>query len=796
MGFDATRAVLLLILLAVPSTAEAIWPFSSSKRSPSETAAPEAGSTSITAPEVARRAEEANRAVRDIEALLVPGPGVLSIQHRLPDIGTRLGAQTEATTRQLDDNPSGATLDALTSQWKALGAELTTYVNVLAERATTLERSLESLKGLQETWTQTRSDVGASKAPAQVVDRIDGILAAISRTRSRTQLERAATLVLQDRVAQHGAQCDEMLARLGTVRTDMAGRVLARDGVPLWNTERLSEAATELPRRVRRAVDSAVADLRRFAPERRERIAFTIALFAGLVPLMIWASRTARTLGPDARARARPVLERPVASALLLTLVASAFSGPRAHIAHVLGGMIVLVPALMVAGVGLDPARVRALSGLGALLLLDHLRRLASTVPLLEQQIFLLEMLAAIGMLGWSLHARRAHTTGGMRLAVAGGLVAFAASAVAAAGGYVSLALFVGSGIVGSTFVALMLYGAVKVIASLIAVALAVRPLRELRVVRYHRPLLERRLGGVLRGLAVVAWAVLALRHFGLWAPAVSLMQASLEAELHRGSLKISLGSILVFVVTVVATFMLSALVRFGLQEEIYPRVAPERVLPYAISTLVHYTLVAAGFLLGLAVLGVDLTKITIVAGALGVGIGFGLQGLVNNFVSGLVILSERRINVGDAVQIGDVGGQVQQLGIRACTVRTWEGAEVIVPNASLVNEKVANWTLSDRRRRIDWAVSVAYGTPPEKVTDVLLGVARAHVYVLSEPAPMVLFQGVGDSALRFELRVWTDRFESWAVTRSELAVAGYAALRDAAIEIPVPQHEIRVRQG
>jgi small-conductance mechanosensitive channel len=332
------------------------------------------------------------------------------------------------------------------------------------------------------------------------------------------------------------------------------------------------------------------------------------------------------------------------------------------------------------------------------------------------------------------------------------------------------------------------------VIASLIAVALSVRPFRELRVVRYHRPLLERRLGGVVRGLAVVAWAILALRHFGLWAPAVSLMEAALEAELHRGSLKISLGSVLVFVVTVIATFALSALVRFALQEEIYPRVAPERVLPYAISTLVHYTLVVAGVLLGLAVLGVDLTKITIVAGALGVGIGFGLQGLVNNFVSGLVILSERRINVGDAVQIGDVGGQVQQLGIRACMVRTWEGAEVIVPNASLVNEKVANWTLSDRLRRIDWAVNVAYGTPPEKVVDILLGVARAHVYVLGDPAPMVLFQGVGDSALRFELRVWTDRFDAWPMTRSELAVAGYAALRDAAIEIPFPQQEVHLR--
>jgi small-conductance mechanosensitive channel len=208
----------------------------------------------------------------------------------------------------------------------------------------------------------------------------------------------------------------------------------------------------------------------------------------------------------------------------------------------------------------------------------------------------------------------------------------------------------------------------------------------------------------------------------------------------------------------------------------------------------VHYSLVVTGFLLGLAALGIDLTKITIVAGALGVGIGFGLQGLVNNFVSGMVILYERRINVGDAVQVGDVAGQVQQMGLRACTVRTWEGAEVIVPNATLTTDKVVNWTLSDRRRRIDLKIGVAYGTAPERLADVLLAVARKHSHVLADPAPVVLFQGFGDSALLFELRVWTNRFDEWVQIRSELTTGAYAALRGAAIEIPFPQRDVHVR--
>jgi small-conductance mechanosensitive channel len=267
-----------------------------------------------------------------------------------------------------------------------------------------------------------------------------------------------------------------------------------------------------------------------------------------------------------------------------------------------------------------------------------------------------------------------------------------------------------------------------------------------------------------------------------------------LGAEVRRGSLRLSLGDVLVFALTVWAAFLLSALLRFLTEEEVYPRLNMARGLPSALSSLLHYAVLLVGFLLALGVLGVDLTKLTILAGAFGVGIGFGLQNVVNNFVSGLLVLFERRIDVGDAVEIAGVSGRMQQMGMRACTVRTWEGAEVIVPNAILISDKVTNWTLSDRRRRIDVAVGVAYGTLPEKVLDLLLAVARAHPQILSEPAPVALFLGFGESALRFEMRVWTDRFDLWVQTQSELAVAVYAGLREAGIEIPVPQRELRFR--
>ncbi len=230
------------------------------------------------------------------------------------------------------------------------------------------------------------------------------------------------------------------------------------------------------------------------------------------------------------------------------------------------------------------------------------------------------------------------------------------------------------------------------------------------------------------------------------------------------------------------------------LEEDVYPRGQLTRGLPNTVSSLLHYAILFAGFALAVAALGFDLNRVTILAGAFGVGIGFGLQNVVNNFVSGLILLVERPINVGDAVQLGDVSGEVRRIGIRASTLRTWEGAEVIVPNGTLVSERLTNWTLSDRMRRIDLSVLVTYGSDPAQVLEILRDVARSHPLVLREPEPIALFIRFGDYALHFELRVWTDQFDLWLQTRSELGLALHAALAAAKIEIPVPQQDIRLR--
>jgi small-conductance mechanosensitive channel len=360
--------------------------------------------------------------------------------------------------------------------------------------------------------------------------------------------------------------------------------------------------------------------------------------------------------------------------------------------------------------------------------------------------------------------------------------------------GYVSLMRILTPGILVGGVLALVAFASLRVGAGVVALAMRAWPLRSLRMVEHHRELLERRVYRLLIWSAVMGWFIRYLSYLGLLDPAWSLAHALLETKLERGSIAISLGNVLEFFLTVWLAYLLSRFLRFVLQEDVFPRIDLAPGLSYAASSLLNYIILALGFVAALGVLGVDFSKVSIMAGAFGVGIGFGLQGVVNNFVSGLILLFERPIHVGDTVEVGNLLGTVRRIGIRASVIHTGAGADIIVPNSQLVTEKVTNWTLSDRMRRVDLPVGVNYGTDPKKVIELLEQVGRAHPNVLREPAPRALFMGYGDSAINFELRVWPSHFNLWAQVKSDLAAAVYDAVNTAAgMSFPFPQREVRL---
>jgi small-conductance mechanosensitive channel len=348
------------------------------------------------------------------------------------------------------------------------------------------------------------------------------------------------------------------------------------------------------------------------------------------------------------------------------------------------------------------------------------------------------------------------------------------------------------SGVLAGGALALELYASLQVAIALIAYALRVPPLNLLKLAQHHRDFLVHRIYRIGLWLIAAGWLARYLNYLGLLQPVQSMVAELLSTRLEKGSISISIGDIGSFVLTVLGAYLLSSFIRFVLEEDIYPRTGIATGRSYAVSSLLNYTIIAVGFLLAIGFLGVDMTKMTVLAGAFGVGIGFGLQNVVNNFVSGLILLFERPIQVGDSVEFGNLQGRVRQIGIRASIVRTWQGADIIVPNANLITQEVTNWTLTDELRRLDLTVGVNYGAAPRTVIELLERVANAHPDVLKQPAPRCLFKGYGDSSINFELRVWTEYSKSLEL-RSDLCIAIYDAIYAAGMSFPFPQREVRL---
>jgi small-conductance mechanosensitive channel len=256
-----------------------------------------------------------------------------------------------------------------------------------------------------------------------------------------------------------------------------------------------------------------------------------------------------------------------------------------------------------------------------------------------------------------------------------------------------------------------------------------------------------------------------------------------------------SVGDVLGFLSVLLFGFLIASGLRFVLREEILPRWRLSRGVPETISTSFYYVALLFVFLMSLNAVGVELDKLTVLTGAVGVGLGFGLQNIVNNFVSGVILQFERPIRVGDVLEVGELSGEVRNIGIRASTIRTWQGAEVIIPNSTFISGQVINWTLSEPYRRVDVPVHVAYGTDPERVIRMLLDIGHAHPEVLQRPEPFAVFLGFGDSALNFLLMFWAEQNTHFRL-RSEISIQIASALRAAGIEVPVPQREIRMRSS
>jgi small-conductance mechanosensitive channel len=685
------------------------------------------------------------------------------------------------------------------NEWRIERLRADLVADGIERRLAALHELAGQLGLLRERWNLTLRELGGASPQALPADAIDQLLASIDETEGRTRSELEQALTLQSRLTDLQLIIDDGTAWVEEVSRTERERLFRIESPPLWMALASRAEAPAAGPGSRREGLRLLAELLR-SPY---RIAVSSAVLAVLLLLLRAARRGLAGFSPPDRLAAIgfELLRRPVRSALLAVVALQILLFPRAPaVFYDLIAIVMIVILGSLCGPIVVPALRPLLFGLLGLGLVDRLRTLLLAPSLGSRLLLLATGLLAFAWLAWEIRpgrpARSALAGRWWDAVLALALVAavfFGASIVSNVVGNVTLADLLTSATLTAGLFALLLYLFVALGAILLRWWVS-RPDPRLLSLKSHAETFVAGGTRLLVILAVALWAIFTLQSFTVAQTIADWLGDALSRRFALGSLDLSLGDVAAFLLALVGAVIFARAVSFLLAEEIFPRTSVPRGRAVAIVTIVRYLLLAAGFLAAVAMSGFELNRLTLLVSAFGIGVGFGLQNVISNFVAGLILILERPIELGDVVELGDLTGTVRRIGIRSSLVRTFDGASVIVPNSNLISDQVVNWTHSDKLRRIEIRVGVAYGTVPERVLELLRGAAAGHSKVLPHPPPNPLFVGFGDSSLDFALRFWTADFDDWMNVQSDVLAAVNAALGEAGIEIPFPQRDLHLR--
>ena len=756
--------------------------------------------------EISSRAENLRRPLREIARRLSSGDEELQ---QVQEAEGRITAQSRQLDERLASRPTLYELRILDQDWKARKAEIDRWQNVLSQRLTSTDADWRWLKGELAKWTATLDQMTDSDSLEAVFERIRSSLFDVQQLQFQAQERVNFLLSLQDRISQLDLLVSTRVDDLALARQDFQRTLLRRDGPALWamfsstkETNAAQGAANDL---ADRSFVHELAAARESLEKQRNGFFLLLLLFVPLLSVNLYLSKRIDSLTegkPDLH-QAAAIFRRPISAALLIILLIQLWFSPlSASVVNSVVALFLLIPFWQIVRTLFEPIPWMRwpFFVLVMLHLSDQVRYLVDFSSLVERLMFLAETTVAILVLMWMLRPSRfdslpvqplAHRW--LRRALFFMLGLLVISLAANVLGAVTLAKVLGEGALHSAYLGGLMYGAAQVVNVGIALLLRIKHAQISVFVQLHRREIVKWCSRFTYCVAGFLWLVGSLELFTIREQFFDAVDQVLEASLRFRSLSVSIGDVASFFLVVTLAYFLSKVVRLILQEDVLSRMPLERGVPQALATTAQYILLFGGFVMAVSAAGFDLNRLTLLTGAFGVGIGFGLQNIINNFVSGLILLFERPVQIGDAVQVGNVSGDITSIGIRSSRIRTAQGAEVIVPNGKLISDEVTNWTLPNRNRRVDVSLGVVYGADPAKVIEVMLAAAKANSQVLNEPEPQVLFTGFGDNALQFELRFWAANQVHLSV-KSQVALAVSDALSKAGIEIPTPQKEMRLR--
>jgi potassium-dependent mechanosensitive channel len=756
----------------------------------------------IELPEIVTRAEELNLLLRQMTERLGPDPFLDSIDQFLRTQDELIRVRRREVSELIAGNPTLVELQELELDWQAKYNQYAAWGHTLTERVKAVEEDVRTLTDQQAQWEATLTQIKGAGEIKAASDRIRNSLHEILATRTKANERLTHLVTLQNRVSQQAQAATDVLGDIRQAKAQLQRSLLERDALPLWEvrSRRQTEQTLDIP--LRRSISSAEIRAREFLGARPLAISAISAFFLAVLAACIALCRKALRMAPDDLGAAVHLFQYPVSLALLATLtIALPFTANLPILVKNLLAVLFVVPILRF----LPPLIHQVFRPLLYLLVVFGLtvwiwEMLAIPIAV-KREVSAGLSLVAIVLGAWLIRPariRQLQPYDQRVLLVSAGAYAFLVlligSLLANVLGYVALSRVLRSGAILSAFFAIALYTAYIVGVTIFSLFWQTRRAPLLSSIRRHGEMAAKWGLRLLTVIVFTIWLYATLSFFSIRESFMGALSSVLTTPIKWGAVNFSLRDLLTFVLVLVLGVIFANIIRVILRMDILGKLPLKHGLSYAISTITYYLLLLTVFLLALAASGVELSRFTLLTGAFGVGAGFGLQNIINNFFSGIILLFERPIRMGDSLEIGDTAGDVERIGMRSTSIRTSQGAEVIVPNSILISNQVTNWTLRKQQRRVELAVAVAYDTDPDRVLKLLVEIAKSHPDVLREPGPTALFLGFGNNALNFELRFWVAQVGRYQETRSELGVKVAAALKKSEIEIALPRQEMYVK--
>ena len=689
--------------------------------------------------------------------------------------------------------------------WKKFAEVLNTEVDDLAYEIKVLNDYKKTYDDKTAIWLNTKKVIEEKESESAILERVDQLLVVLDSVKYILTAKSDALLISLNATTQESVILDDFIVKIDQTYLEKKKEIFVQNEPSIFSLDYRDSTKRSFIEPVTYFYQTEVHDLFIFLKEHVPNVAFQIILLIVLIVAFIAIKKRLNKVDIEAdsfyRKMLRRIMERSVSAALIIGVFTSTLIfQDRPELLKDFLILCITIPIMLIASTLTPKAFNIYIYLFGVTVFLNIVYIIFPPDNLYYMAILMLIALIELYVL-WKLLMQFYHKPYPNHfynlLILLVIMIHFGFAIVGFAGllyGSTTLAEVALNVPVANTYSGLLVFSTIIVLNGFISFGMDSAFFHKLNVVRFYGDTIKKQAISIVNLIFVIFWILTVMSLINIKRTVLDGLTAFFTDEITVGSASFSLSNISMFFFVIWLSIVISRVIKVLLEEDVLNKFHMAKGVPHTIAVMVRYSMVTIGVLLAVTAAGFPISSLTVLAGAFGVGIGFGLQDIFNNIVSGFILLFERPIQLGDTIEAGTRIGKVESIGIRSSNLRTFEGADVIIPNSMLISNEVVNWTLSDQKRRIEVLAGVAYGSDPHKVKELFEKVLGKHEDILDDPAPSVFFQGLGESSLDFRLLFWTSNYPEWIRIRSDIMFGVHDILVDEGISIPFPQMDLHLK--